>query len=91
VPLAGGTTWYDTATRRSGDGTWRDVQKGFGAKGDGSADDTQAIRTALTQGRPAWQDSTRSPAVVFFPPGTYLITDTLPSYMCVFIRPAAAI
>ena len=40
----------------------------FGAKGDGVTDDTAAIQTAV--------DSMTS-GVIFFPPGTYLVTPTL--------------
>jgi parallel beta-helix repeat protein len=42
----------------------------FGAVGDGVADDTGAIRQALAS-------ALQSKGTVFFPPGTYLITDTL--------------
>jgi len=62
--------------------------KDFGAKGDGTTDDTQAIITALTQGRgdaagsvypnAKYSSSTQRPAYVFFPGGTYLVTQTLP-------------
>ena len=45
------------------------------------ADDSHAIVQALTDSRPAWRESTMTPAVVFFPPGHYIITDTLPSFM----------
>lgn len=66
---------------------YRDV-KTFGATGNGVTDDTQAIITALTQGRgdnpnqnypgTTYSSSTQHPAYVFFPPGTYLVTQTLP-------------
>ncbi len=66
---------------------YRDV-KAYGAIGDGVADDTTAIILALTQGRgddPAavypnavFSPSTLRPAFVFFPPGTYRVTQTLP-------------
>jgi glucan 1,3-beta-glucosidase len=62
--------------------------KNFGATGNGQTDDTQAIITALTQGRgdapnsvypnAQYSSSTQKPAYVFFPPGTYLVTQTLP-------------
>lgn len=62
--------------------------KDFGATGNGVTDDTQAIITALTQGRgdnpnsvypnAEYSSSTQRPAEVFFPPGTYLVTQTLP-------------
>eukprot|EP00026_Physarum_polycephalum_P003498 Phypoly_transcript_03510.p1 GENE.Phypoly_transcript_03510~~Phypoly_transcript_03510.p1 ORF type:complete len:721 (+),score=115.57 Phypoly_transcript_03510:117-2279(+) len=60
----------------------------YGAKGDGKNDDTEAIITALTQGRAdnpndvypnaVYSSSTQHPAYVFFPPGIYLVTQTLP-------------
>ncbi|KAK4133566.1 glycoside hydrolase family 55 protein [Trichocladium antarcticum] len=50
----------------------------FGAKGDGSTDDTTAINAAISSGERcggyACAGSTTTPAVVYFPPGTYLIT-----------------
>ena len=62
--------------------------KDYGAKGDGTTDDSNAIITALTQGRgdnpnsvypnAQYSSSTQHPAYVFFPPGTYLVTQTLP-------------
>lgn len=66
---------------------YRDV-KTYGATGNGQTDDTQAIINALTQGRgdnpnsnyptADYSSSTQKPAYVFFPPGTYLVTQTLP-------------
>lgn len=62
--------------------------KDYGAKGDGVTDDSNAIITALTQGRAdspgsvypnaKYSSSTQHPAYVFFPSGTYLVTQTLP-------------
>ncbi len=54
------------------------VKTDFGAKGDGATDDTQAIRAAIKRGI----DKTSryaSPAFVYFPKGTYLVTDVLES------------
>jgi hypothetical protein len=45
--------------------------KNFGAKGDGVTDDTASIRNAMYTG---WATGAN---VVYFPSGTYLITDTL--------------
>ncbi|KAG0646887.1 hypothetical protein D0Z07_6304 [Hyphodiscus hymeniophilus] len=49
----------------------------FGAKGDGSTDDTAAINSAITAGTRCGQgcDSTTvTPAIIYFPPGTYAIS-----------------
>jgi polygalacturonase len=47
--------------------------KDFGAKGDGNADDSDAIIAALTQDR-NMDPSTQTPGFIFFPPGTYKVT-----------------
>lgn len=59
--------------------------KDYGATGNGNTDDTQAIINALTQGRgvgtypsATYPESTQTPAYVYFPAGTYLVTQTLP-------------
>ncbi|KAI9888746.1 MAG: hypothetical protein M1814_006478 [Vezdaea aestivalis] len=55
---------------------WRNV-KDYGAKGDGSTDDTEAINKAITDGKRCGQgcdSSTTTPALVFFPAGTYLVS-----------------
>lgn len=57
--------------------------KDFGAKGDGVTDDTAAINQAISQGNRCDQDcpsSTISPALVYFPPGTYLVSSPIISY-----------
>ena len=49
----------------------------FGAKGDGSTDDTAAINAAISAGsRCGWgcDSSTVKPALVYFPPGTYMVS-----------------
>jgi glucan 1,3-beta-glucosidase len=69
------TTWYDLVDHGSSQ-TFRNV-KSFGAKGDGVTDDTSAIVTALTQGRSS-AFSLQTPATVYFPPGNYLVSATLP-------------
>ncbi|KAM0799623.1 glycoside hydrolase family 55 protein [Usnea florida] len=52
--------------------------KEFGAKGDGISDDTAAINLAISSGNrcgpKSCQSSTTSPAVVYFPGGTYSIS-----------------
>ncbi|KAK3337737.1 pectate lyase superfamily protein-domain-containing protein [Cercophora scortea] len=55
--------------------------KAFGAVGDGVADDTAAINAAISSGNrcggTSCVGSTITPAVVYFPPGTYLITSPI--------------
>ncbi|KAL8829350.1 MAG: hypothetical protein Q9170_006211 [Blastenia crenularia] len=54
--------------------------KDFGAKGDGTTDDTAAINSAISTGNRCGQgcDSTTvTPALVYFPPGTYLVSKPL--------------
>ncbi|KAI1321012.1 glycoside hydrolase family 55 protein [Xylariaceae sp. FL0255] len=56
--------------------------KDFGAVGDGTHDDTAAINSAIYQdgdGRCAQNcgSSTTHPAIVYFPPGTYLISSSI--------------
>ncbi|KAI3480149.1 hypothetical protein L1887_57749 [Cichorium endivia] len=55
----------------------------FGAKGDGVTDDTDAINQAISQGNRCGQgcgSSTISPALVYFPPGIYLVSSPIVSY-----------
>ncbi|KAJ3932252.1 MAG: exo-beta-1,3-glucanase [Lentinula lateritia] len=56
----------------------------FGAKGDGVTDDTAAINSAISSGDRcglgSCNSSTVTPAVVFFPSGTYLISTPLNLY-----------
>ncbi len=53
--------------------SWADVKVEFGAVGDGKADDTAAIQKALETIR--GKDSPKK--VLYFPAGTYRITDTV--------------
>lgn len=59
---------------------WASV-KDFGATGDGSTDDTAAINRALNQ-LYCQQTNTQVRRSLFFPAGTYIVTDTIeiPSY-----------
>lgn len=56
----------------------------YGAKGDGIADDTAAINLAISDGgrcAPGTCGSTTTtPAIVYFPPGTYLVTSPIIDY-----------
>ncbi|KAI9855770.1 MAG: hypothetical protein M1824_005843 [Vezdaea acicularis] len=57
--------------------------KDFGAKGDGSSDDTDAINTAISTGGRCGQgcdSSTVTPALVYFPPGTYVVSKPIVQY-----------
>jgi len=54
--------------------------KDFGAKGDGTTDDTAALNNAISSGNRCGlgcDSSTVTPALVYFPPGTYLISKPL--------------
>ncbi|KAJ6446770.1 40S ribosomal protein S7 [Purpureocillium lavendulum] len=57
--------------------------KDYGAKGDGSTDDTAAINSAITDGARCGQgcdSSTVKPAIVYFPPGTYVVSKPIVAY-----------
>lgn len=56
-----------------GDIGWINVRQDFGAKGDGVTDDTAAIKKAIEA---PYGDYTR-PKILYFPAGTYLVSDTL--------------
>jgi hypothetical protein len=61
---------------------WRNV-KDYGAKGDGRTDDTAAINKAISDGARCGEEcktSTIAPAVVYFPPGTYLVSSSIIQY-----------
>jgi hypothetical protein len=49
----------------------------YGARGDGMTDDTAAIQALLRELRPEWRDYGGYPRLVYFPPGVYLVRDTL--------------
>lgn len=55
------------------DGFMKSV-KDYGAKGDGTSDDTAAIQAALDDGRSQNQDYYGRPKAIFFPTGTYLVS-----------------
>lgn len=67
-----GTVAFGTAGYK----VFRNV-KDYGAVGDGSTDDTDAINNAISDGSRCGQgcdSSTTTPALVYFPPGTYLVS-----------------
>jgi glucan 1,3-beta-glucosidase len=75
--IANGTSWK----------VYRNV-KDYGAKGDGRTDDTAAIQAAIDAGGrgPGGNGfgTTGAPAVVYFPEGTYVLTETINSYIDTF-------
>ncbi|KAG6333026.1 hypothetical protein ID866_6061 [Astraeus odoratus] len=58
--------------------------KDFGAKGDGVTDDTEAINNAMSSGDRCGGgtcgSSTITPAIVYFPPGEYLVSSPIRTY-----------
>ncbi|KNG86511.1 exo-beta-1,3-glucanase Exg0 [Aspergillus nomiae NRRL 13137] len=87
---AGSDYWVGTIKRQGavafGNGTdyqvYRNV-KDFGAKGDGSTDDTVAINQAIASGNRCGKgcdSSTVTPALVYFPPGTYVVSKPIIQY-----------
>jgi glucan 1,3-beta-glucosidase len=63
----------------SGYKVYRNV-KDYGAVGDGKTDDTASIQKAISDGPRCEQDcgsSTRLPALVYFPSGTYAISSSI--------------
>ena len=57
--------------------------KNYGAKGDGVTDDTIAINAAISDGHRCGSgcgSSTVTPAIIYFPPGKYLVSRSLVQY-----------
>ncbi|PVH68126.1 glycoside hydrolase family 55 protein, partial [Cadophora sp. DSE1049] len=84
----GGSYWYENIAHGSssfgapGYQVFRNV-KDYGATGDGSTDGTAAINRAITDGDRCGQacgSSTTTPAVVYFPRGTYIVSKPLIQY-----------
>lgn len=86
--VAGGNYWMETIDRK-GTVPWgndpsykvyRNVRD-YGAVGDGKTDDTKAIKQAMNDGRRCGEKcngSTTKNAIVYFPPGTYRVSSTIP-------------
>ena len=69
----------------SGYQVFRNVMTDYGAKGDGVTDDTAAINKAMADGGRCGgsnecDSSTITPAVVYFPQGTYLVSKPITMY-----------
>ena len=83
VGAAASSFWLANLPRRGspaygnpGFQVYRNV-KDFGAVGDGSSDDTNAINAAIAAGGRCGQgcdSQTTTPALVYFPPGTYIVS-----------------
>lgn len=86
-----GTVAFSDAT---GYKVFRNV-KDYGATGDGSTDDTAAINAAITEGNRCGQgcdSSTITPALVYFPPGTYVVSKPIiPYYYTQLVGDAATL
>lgn len=57
--------------------------KDYGAVGDGSTDDTAAINNAITDGNRCGlgcDSTTVTPAIIYFPPGTYMVSTPIIQY-----------
>jgi hypothetical protein len=57
--------------------------KDYGALGDGATDDTKAINAAVAEGNRCGENcdsSTTTPVILYFPPGTYMISEPIIQY-----------
>jgi glucan 1,3-beta-glucosidase len=87
--VAASSYWLSSITRQGapafgpgGFKVFRNVMD-YGAKGDGVTDDTVAINKAVSDGSRCGQgcDSTTvTPALVYFPPGTYVVSAPIIQY-----------
>ncbi|KAF2095560.1 pectin lyase-like protein [Rhizodiscina lignyota] len=98
APTNPGTFWYESIDHNglapfiegSGYTVFRNV-KDFGAKGDGSTDDSIAIQNAINAGSSQNSrdsgafGSTGSPAVIYFPQGKYVLQKPIQMYINTFI------
>lgn len=87
---SGGSYWFSQIKRQGkvayGSNSsyilWRNV-KDYGAMGDGVTDDTNAINNATADGNRCGlgcDSQTTTPAIVWFPPGTYMVSTPLIQY-----------
>jgi glucan 1,3-beta-glucosidase len=90
VGAAAAGSWWFADIERKGSPAFGDANhkvfrnvKDYGAKGDGASDDTVAINAAITDGDRCGNgcdSSTVTPALVYFPPGTYLVSKPIIPY-----------
>ncbi|TPX12378.1 uncharacterized protein E0L32_007025 [Thyridium curvatum] len=90
-PAAGGSSsWWLSSIQRQGAPAFgapgykvfRNVRD-YGAKGDGSTDDTAAINSAIADGNRCGlgcDSQTTTPALVYFPPGVYVVSKPVVQY-----------
>ncbi|KAH8701624.1 putative glucan 1,3-beta-glucosidase precursor [Talaromyces proteolyticus] len=90
APTGGASYWLADVKHQgnapyadSGYKVFRNV-KDYGAAGDGSTDDTDAINKAISDGSRASPasntTSSTTPAIVYFPPGTYVVSAPIIDY-----------
>jgi len=92
VPQAGTSSyWFETIKRQgqapfngdpAGYQVFRNV-KALGAKGDGVTDDTEIINKIIADGNRCGQgcdSTTTSPAIIYFPAGTYVVSKPIIQY-----------
>ncbi|KAH7329416.1 family 55 glycoside hydrolase [Stachybotrys elegans] len=90
APSAAASEWWFANIERQGVAAYgaadhkvfRNVMD-YGARGDGTTDDTEAINAAITDGNRCGfgcDSSTNTPALVYFPPGTYLVSRPIIPY-----------
>lgn len=90
APASGGSSYWLADIARNGSPAFGETGykvfrnvKDYGAVGDGAADDTAAINKAIADGNRCGQgcgSSTTTPAIVYFPPGTYMVSEPIVQY-----------
>ncbi|KJZ80028.1 hypothetical protein HIM_00742 [Hirsutella minnesotensis 3608] len=87
--VAAGSTWWMANITRQGFAPYAENKDSykvfrnvadFQAKGDGKTDDTKFINEAIASGGRCGQgcnSSTTTPAIIYFPPGEYLISESI--------------
>lgn len=90
---AGSTSYWVSDIQRQGTvafgdagyKVFRNVKTDCGAAGDGTTDDTAALNQCIASGNRCGQNcdsSTVTPAMLYFPPGTYMVSQPLTMCMC---------